>query len=474
MIQEIISKIKIEELINNNEYKELINNLEKIYDINSNVSILQDSFVFPSSILRQDFELFTKSLDTKNNSWTFVSYYQNTLLKELNNEIENYNNLFIIHYYVLSIIEKKYRDYNIKIREEKEKIKDCLKENKKNIKRIFVLAAPYNYVNYKENIDIYPSMYIQTLINKLLNNSKKTQRELQNYLEITNFSNKNIYNEKIFIMNVIIQENSNQKMNTTSELTEYIKTCIEFQKYISKVGGVNNYKNKIKSIINELRLLDISSINNIDEINQKLDQCYNASSNILFFNENFLKLYEYLNSSDILESEIIIKKYFELLRKKYYMEINYTNSKSSINNQEKYNWIEDYILNKNNSDIDSFLYYDDLITKIAFHKCDRYMENPKTIMNDYDDEILSFYKIEKEEKMPYLVFLCLWLFWRKNDNSIFIEDYRKHFNMAPIKVEKPITKEDIIDYLNHNEVPINTLEEINKLLIKKTSGNMSI
>ena len=95
MIKEIISKIKIEELINNNEYKELINNLEKIYDINSNVSILQDSFVFPSSILRQDFELFTKSLDTENNSWTFVSYYQNTLLKELNNEIENYNNLFI-------------------------------------------------------------------------------------------------------------------------------------------------------------------------------------------------------------------------------------------------------------------------------------------------------------------------------------------------------------------------------------------
>ena len=183
MIQEIISKIKIEELINNNEYKELINNLEKIYDINSNVSILQDSFVFPSSILRQDFELFTKSLDTKNNSWTFVSYYQNNLLKELNNEMVNYNNLFIIHYYVLSIIEKKYRDYNIKIREEKEKIKDCLKENKKNIKRVFVLAAPYNYVNYKENIDIYPSMYIQTLINKLLNNSKKTQRELQNYLE---------------------------------------------------------------------------------------------------------------------------------------------------------------------------------------------------------------------------------------------------------------------------------------------------
>ena len=27
--------------------------------------------------------------------------------------------------------------------------------------------------------------------------------------------------------------------------------------------------------------------------------------------------------------------------------------------------------------------------------------------------------------------------------------------------------EAIIDYLNHTEVPINTLEEINKLLIKK-------
>lgn len=467
MIQDIISKIKIEELINNNEYKELFNNLEKIYDLNSNVSIIQDNFVFPSSILRKDFELFTKSLDNKNNSWTFVSIYQNNLLKELNNEMENYNNLFIIHYYVLSIIEKKYRDYKIKIIEEKEKIKECLKENKKNIKKIFVLAAPYNYVNYKKNIDIYPSMYIQTLINKILNNSKEEKEELQNYLEITNFSNKNIYNEKIFIMNVIMQENSNQKMNTTSELTEYIKTSIEFQKYISKVGGVNNYKNKIKNMINELRLLDISSINNIDEINQKLDQCYYASSNILFFNENFLNLYEYLNSSYLLESEIIIKKYFELLRKKYYMEINYTNSKSSINNQEKYNWIEDYILNKNNSDIDSFLYYYDLIKKIAFHKCDRYMENTKTIMNSFADKILSFYEIEKEEKMPYLVLLSLCFFWYRKTNSIFIDDYRKHFIIAPIKVEKTITKEDIIDYLNHNEVPINTLEEINKLLIKK-------
>ena len=301
---------------------------------------------------------------------------------------------------------------------------------------------------------------------KILNNSKKTQRELQDYLETTNFSNKNIYNERIFIMNVIIQENSNQKMNTTSELTEYIKTCIEFQKYISKVGGVNNYKNKIKSIINELRLLDISSINNIDEINQKLDQCYNASSNILFFNENFLNLYEYLNSSDILESKIIIKKYFELLRKKYYMELNYTNSKSSINNQEKYNWIEDYILNKNNSDIDSFLYYYDLIKKIAFHKCDEYMENTKTIMNNSADGILSFYKIEKEEKMPYLVLLSLSFFGHRKRNSIFIEDYKKQFNIAPIKVKKHITKEDIIDYLNCNEVPINTLEKINRLLIK--------
>ena len=467
MIQDIINNIKIEELRNNNEYKELINSLEKIYDLNSNISIIQDSFVFPSSILRKDFESFTKSLDNKNTNWDFALAYRNHLLKELNNEMENYNNLFLIHYYVLSVIERKYRDYKIKIRYEKEKINECLIENKKNIKRIFILAAnPYDYRNYKENIDIYPSMYIQTLINKILNNSKKTQRELQDYLETTNFSNKNIYNERIFIMNVIIQENSNQKMNTTSELTEYIKTCIEFQKYISKVGGVNNYKNKIKSIINELRLLDISSINNIDEINQKLDQCYNASSNILFFNENFLNLYEYLNSSDILESKIIIKKYFELLRKKYYMELNYTNSKSSINNQEKYNWIEDYILNKNNSDIDSFLYYYDLIKKIAFHKCDEYMENTKTIMNNSADGILSFYKIEKEEKMPYLVLLSLSFFGHRKRNSIFIEDYKKQFNIAPIKVKKHITKEDIIDYLNCNEVPINTLEKINRLLIK--------
>lgn len=467
MIQDIINNIKIEELRNNNEYKELINSLEKIYDLNSNISIIQDNFVFPSSILRKDFESFTKSLDNKNTNWDFALAYRNHLLKELNNEMENYNNLFLIHYYVLSVIERKYRDYKIKIRYEKEKINECLIENKKNIKRIFILAAnPYDYRNYKENIDIYPSMYIQTLINKILNNSKKTQRELQDYLETTNFSNKNIYNERIFIMNVIIQENSNQKMNTTSELTEYIKTCIEFQKYISKVGGVNNYKNKIKSIINELRLLDISSINNIDEINQKLDQCYNASSNILFFNENFLNLYEYLNSSDILESKIIIKKYFELLRKKYYMELNYTNSKSSINNQEKYNWIEDYILNKNNSDIDSFLYYYDLIKKIAFHKCDEYMENTKTIMNNSADGILSFYKIEKEEKMPYLVLLSLSFFGHRKRNSIFIEDYKKQFNIAPIKVKKHITKEDIIDYLNCNEVPINTLEKINRLLIK--------
>ena len=467
MIQDIINNIKIEELRNNNEYKELINSLEKIYDLNSNISIIQDNFVFPSSILRKDFESFTKSLDNKNTNWDFALAYRNHLLKELNNEMENYNNLFLIHYYVLSMIERKYRDYKIKIRYEKEKINECLIENKKNIKRIFILAAnPYDYRNYKENIDIYPSMYIQTLINKILNNSKKTQRELQDYLETTNFSNKNIYNERIFIMNVIIQENSNQKMNTTSELTEYIKTCIEFQKYISKVGGVNNYKNKIKSIINELRLLDISSINNIDEINQKLDQCYNASSNILFFNENFLNLYEYLNSSDILESKIIIKKYFELLRKKYYMELNYTNSKSSINNQEKYNWIEDYILNKNNSDIDSFLYYYDLIKKIAFHKCDEYMENTKTIMNNSADGILSFYKIEKEEKMPYLVLLSLSFFGHRKRNSIFIEDYKKQFNIAPIKVKKHITKEDIIDYLNCNEVPINTLEKINRLLIK--------
>ena len=51
-----------------------------------------------------------------------------------------------------------------------------------------------------------------------------------------------------------------------------------------------------------------------------------------------------------------------------------------------------------------------------------------------------------------------------------------YFRRLPAKIYlyKLITKEDIIDYLNHNEVPINTLEEINKLLIKKTSGNMSI
>ena len=68
--------------------------------------------------------------------------------------------------------------------------------------------------------------------------------------------------------------------------------------------------------------------------------------------------------------------------------------------------------------------------------------------------------------MSYLVLLCLCYCWYRIINSIFIEDYRKHFNIAPIKVEKPITKEDIIDYLNHNGVPINTLEEINKLLIR--------
>jgi len=201
MIQDIINNIKIEELINNNDYKELINNLEEIYDLNSNVSIIQDNFVFPSSILRKDFESFTKSLDNKNNSWTFVSYYQNNLLKELNNEMENYNNLFIIHYYVLSIIEKKYRDYKIKIREEKEKIKECLKENKKNIKKIFVLAAnPYDYRNYKKNIDIYPSKYIQGLINKIINNSKEEKEELHNYLEIINYSNDISYKKIVFTL----------------------------------------------------------------------------------------------------------------------------------------------------------------------------------------------------------------------------------------------------------------------------------
>ena len=265
---------------------------------------------------------------------------------------------------------------------------------------------------------------------------------------------------------MIMQENINQKENKTiPELTRYIKKCIEFQIYICKLGGVNKYQEKIKNMINELKILDISSINNIDEINQKLDQCYNVCSHTLIF-KDFLYLYKYLNSTENLESEIIIKRYFELLRKKYYIEINNTNNKSSINNQEKYHWIEDYILNDNNSSLKSINYSFDLITKIVFHECDEYMENTKIIMNDYADEILSFYKIEKEEKMPYLVLLSLWLFWRKNDNSKFTDDYIKHFNITHNKTENPITKEDIIDYLSHNEVPINTLEEINKLLIK--------
>ena len=49
---------------------------------------------------------------------------------------------------------------------------------------------------------------------------------------------------------------------------------------------------------------------------------------------------------------------------------------------------------------------------------------------------------------------------------IFTDDYIKHFNITQSKIEKPITKEAIIDYLIGNEVPINTLEKINKLLIK--------